>query len=201
MQICHLRFLFRLKTLARQCRRRLYCTGHIHIDTLLNVRLQMPLKVGQLCESLLAIVTLIRLSVQMAQLVLLKVDQLREVSSTALAAVRLLAGVCHFVALHVALLRKGFVAEVALIWTLAAVYGIVSLQIYGLSKGLGAQITDKWPHIVMYLHVAVQVAAIAETLGAQLALIGSFVVIVHLLTVQRLVTFALKRLQIKRNLY
>lgn len=52
----------------------------------------------------------------------------------------------------------------------------------------------------MYLHVAVQVAAIAETLGAQLALIGSFVVIVHLLTVQRLVTFALKRLQIKRNL-
>lgn len=50
----------------------------------------------------------------------------------------------------------------------------------------------------MYLHVAVQVAAIAETLGAQLALIGSFVVIVHLLTVQRLIAFALKRLQVKR---
>lgn len=48
----------------------------------------------------------------------------------------------------------------------------------------------------MYLHVAVEIAAIAEALGAQLALIGSFVVVVHLLAVQCLVAFALKRLRV-----
>jgi len=102
------------------------------------------------------------------------------------------------VAFHVALLREGFVAKIALIWTLATVYGIVPLQVNSLCEGLEAYVTNKWPHIIVNLHVAVQVAAIAETLGAQLALIGSFVVVVHLLAVQRLVTFALKRLRIKR---
>jgi len=133
----------------------------------------------------------------MPQLVLLKVHQLREVSAASLASERLFTGVCHFVALHVALLREGFVAEVALIWTLATVYGVVPLQVNRLGKGLGAEVTNKWPHIIMHLHVAVEIAAIAEALGAQLALVGSFVVVVHLLAVQRLVALALKRLRIE----
>jgi len=78
--IWHLRFLFGLKTFPCHCGSCLYCTGHIHVNAFLDVRLQMPFEVGELCEALLAIVALVRLGIKMPQLVLLKVDQLREVT-------------------------------------------------------------------------------------------------------------------------
>lgn len=161
----------------------------------------MTLEVGELCKALLTIVALIRLGIQMAQLMLLEVDQLREVAATALASKRLLARVCHFVAFHIALLGKGFIAKGALIWTLAAVYGIVSLQIDSLCKRLRAYVTYKGTHIVMDLHVAIQIAAVAEIFGAQFAFVGSFVMIVHLLAMERLIAFTFKRLRAGQKEY
>jgi len=94
------------------------------------------------------------------------------------------------VALHVALLGEGLVAKVTGEWPLPAVHRIVALQVHSLGEGLRANVTHEGPHIVVHLHVTIQVPRITEALRAQLALVGGLVVVVHLLSMQRLIPLA-----------